>query len=66
MPLPRRPEHRLGLVEAIATPPFGPCVGAGSLFDDLVRAQHNRWGYSKPERPPIGQRSPAHRSRRAL
>jgi hypothetical protein len=33
-----------------ATPPFGPCVGARLLFDHLVSAQQNRWGYRKAER----------------
>src|SRR5215470_13888685 len=34
----------------LATPPLGPCAIARSLFDHLVRAQQNRWGYGKAER----------------
>jgi len=44
---PRRPERRL--VELSATAPWGR-ASARTLFDHLIRAQQNRWGYGKAER----------------
>jgi len=48
--VPRRPERRFGLVEAIGHAAVRAGRRRGLLIDDLIRAQHYRWGYGKTER----------------
>jgi hypothetical protein len=49
--IPLRAERRLRLVEPIGGSAVGAVRGhAPALFDDLVGAQQNRWGYGKAER----------------
>ena len=49
-PLPRRPERRLGIVEAIGHAAVWAVGWRHALLDHLVSAQHYRWGYGKAER----------------